>query len=72
MYELYRKADFKQMITIKRPREVSNTSFRKWWLIFLVAVVVRSQIFYLYEFVQELWFDFQGSLCSRVFGFVFI
>ncbi len=31
MYELYRRADYKQMITIKRPDQMSHNDFRDWW-----------------------------------------
>jgi hypothetical protein len=31
MYEMYQKADYKQMITIKRPTNVSKKDFREWW-----------------------------------------
>ena len=31
MYELYRRADYKQMITIKKPEEMPTDAFRKWW-----------------------------------------
>jgi hypothetical protein len=31
MYELYRRADYKQMITIKRPDQMSQDAFMDWW-----------------------------------------
>ena len=31
MYELYNRADFKQMITIKCPEDVSKEELKTWW-----------------------------------------
>ncbi|MCL5073731.1 MAG: hypothetical protein M1308_22990 [Actinobacteria bacterium] len=31
MYDLYKKSDYRQIITLKRPGNVSNDGFKEWW-----------------------------------------